>query len=85
MQTECLRDGGQDQIGILKRGQRDEADPIGVGPLDLARNGQRQARLAHTAGAGQGEQTNLRAREQGTGGGDLPLAPKERGEWHREW
>src|SRR5215469_15564750 len=83
-QAEGLHQGWQDQRGILNRGKPDEADAVLKAPLDLARDGQRQARLAHATGAGKSEEAHLRAREQSTGRGDLPIPPNERGEWQRE-
>src|SRR6266568_1525888 len=80
LQSERLHQGGKHQVGILNGRERDEADAIREAPLYLGGDGQRQARLAHPAGAGQGEQTHLGTHEQGTGRGDLPLPPNERGE-----
>ena len=59
LQAECLRDGGQDQVGIPNGGERDEAGPIGEVLLHFSRDCQRQARFAYPSGAGQGEQADL--------------------------
>ncbi len=61
LQSECSGHGGKDQCGIVDGGQGDEADPVGEVILHLARDLQSQARLAHAAGAGEGEQAYLRA------------------------
>src|SRR6266487_5522340 len=71
LQTLSLCDSGQDQVGIVKGDERDEADSIGERIPQCGRDGQRQARLAHASSACQGEQTHLWTREQGTGGGNL--------------
>src|SRR5258708_33805401 len=80
----CLHDGGKDQGGILDGGKRDEAEYIREVAPHLGRDVERQARLAHTPGAGECEEAPFWAREQGTGRSDLPLPPNERGEWQRE-
>src|SRR5215470_12078356 len=79
LQSERLHQGGKHQVGILNGSQRDEADAIRERIPQFGRDCQRQARLAHTTCASEGEQTHLWTREQGTGGGDLPLSTKERG------
>ena len=79
-----LRDGGQDQVGIVNGSERDEADAIGERIPQFGGDGQRQARLAHATCAGQGEQTHLWTCKQGTGGGDLPLSSDKGGERQRE-
>src|SRR5260370_40298232 len=84
LQAECLHDGGKSQGGILYRGKRDKADAIREAALHLGRDVERQARLAHTPGAGECEEAHFWTREQGTDRSDLPLPPNERGEWQRE-
>ena len=61
MQAEGLRNGGKDQVGILNGRERDEADAIGELITQFGGDLERQARLAHTSRAGEGEQTHLGA------------------------
>ncbi len=84
LQAEGLHHGGKDQFGIVNGSERDEAGFIGEATLRLGRDVERQARLAHASGAGEGEQAHFRTHEQGTSGSNLPLPPDERREWQRE-
>ena len=77
LQAECLCHSRKDQFGILNGGKRDEADSVREVLLHLARDLERQARLAHASRAGEGQETYFRTCEQGTGGSNLPLPSNE--------
>src|SRR5579864_5136094 len=80
LEAKGLHDSRKDQPGIGNGSQRDETDSIEEDIPHLCCHLERQARLAHAAGAGERQQTHLGTGKQGTGGSQLALPPDERGE-----
>ena len=70
--------GHQGRVG--QRRQLHQPHPLGVGRPRAGGGLERQAGLAHPAGAGQGQQAHLLLQEALPHGGDLPLSPDEAGE-----
>ena len=82
--AEGMSDRRSDPIRIGHRCQRDKANPVrecgggGRGYLE------REPGLANAAGAGDGEEPNVRALEQPNGDPDFALTSDERREWSRQ-
>jgi hypothetical protein len=81
-QAELLGDLGGQERRVGERGELDPFDPVRVIARDARGDLQREARLAASARAGQGEQA--RAAEQPAHRGDLALTADEAGELHRQ-
>ena len=83
-QTQRLSDGGDDEIRLAKGVEGHEPDPARehIGHLGRDLNG--QPGLANPTGAGEGQQADVGADEQGSGGGGLALAANEGSEWGRQ-
>jgi hypothetical protein len=54
-EAECARDGRADEIRVTQRGEVDEHGAVREVGRHLCRHFQREPRLAHPAGAGEGE------------------------------
>jgi hypothetical protein len=55
---------GEHERGIAQRRERHPDDTVGIPAARLASDVQRQARLAHSSWAGQGQQAHVRSGEQ---------------------
>ena len=78
-QAERPRDGGQHQLGIAHGGQGDEGDAVRVVRLQLGGDLQGEARLAHAAGTGQGEQGDSLLLPQARAATAISRSPAEEG------
>src|SRR5207248_2287859 len=76
-EIEGLGDGGDDQGGVAEGGERNEVDAIGKVSEQVGGDLQGQAGFAAAAGAGEGEEADLGATQEGTDSRYLMLAPKE--------
>ena len=77
-------DARQDQLGLSDGSERHEYRPLWVAIVQLLPDGDRQSRLADSARTGEGEQPDLRLREEFRDLDDVLLAPDQRRRRHRE-
>ncbi len=82
--AECLSDGGNHQVGVADRGQRDVAQPVGKGILEVGCDVQAQARLANAGRADQGQQADVSAQEHAAHRRDLLVTADQRGRRRRQ-
>ena len=86
--TDRLGDGWEHQIGIGQWRERNEGDPVGEDIECVVGDLNRQARLANTAGSGQGEQPNVRLGNRFQYGRDSVVTSNHGGQrlrWTFEW
>src|SRR5579864_5195981 len=79
-QSERLGDGREHEVGIADSSQGHKADAVCKVGREVVCGRQQEAGFADTAWTGEGEQTHLRATEQGRESGEFMLAAKQRGE-----
>jgi hypothetical protein len=79
-----VRDRRDDEPGLPDRRQADEGDAAGKVQDEPLRHPDRQPRLAHPAGTGEGQQPHLGLAQQILQLGDLALPPHQRGQRKRQ-
>src|SRR6266516_6567147 len=72
-----LSKSGNDQVGLAKRSQRDEADAVGKVIEQLSRYLEPQARFADATGTREGHEAYLRVSQEGTHCRHLLLASNQ--------
>src|SRR6266568_1562846 len=75
-----LSKSGNDQVGLAKRSQRDEADAVGKVIEQLSRYLEPQSRFADATGTREGHEAYLRVSQEGTLCRHLLLASDQLGE-----
>jgi hypothetical protein len=79
-----MSDGRNDETGVMNGSQGGESHTISEIGEELRRHLYGKARLADATHANEGQQAYIRATEQGTHAGSIPVAPNEWSELERE-
>jgi hypothetical protein len=82
--AESLRYGWEDKVWIADGCERHKADAVCEVRQQAVRDREQEARFAHTAWTGEGEQAHVGSMQQSLELSEFVFAAKQRGQWLRQ-